>query len=107
MSDFKLKFNAKRLTEIKNSVIQNSAKALEKVANGANTVQELLREKHELVQENEQLKKLVAQINLRTKLIKADGKLSTCQAEFETFLRECGMKPEDMKELGRRMFQDN
>lgn len=107
MSKFKFKFERERLSEIRDSVIQGSANILEKVASGANTVQEVLREKHELVQENEQLKKIVSQINLRTKLIKADGKLSVCQAEFESFLRECGMKQEEIKELGRRMYQDN
>lgn len=107
MPGLKLKFDAERLSSLKKSVLENSANILESFANGANTVQEVLREKHELVQENEQLKKIVGQINLRTKLIKADGKLSVCQAEFESFLRECGMKPDEIKELGRRMHQDN
>lgn len=107
MSHLKFDLSRERLSEIANKAINVASNGLGKVVDGAAKAQEMLREKEDLVNELEQLRKLVAQANLRRNLINADGKLSLIQAEFEGFLKDCGATQEQIKELGRRMFQDN
>ena len=108
MPKFKFDVSLDRLKDLSSEALKAGSSALEKIADKAVTVQEILKEKNELVKENQELKMLLSQINLRNTIVNSNQKLTVTQIALEDFLcKECGMSKQQLSDLALRIHIDN